>query len=736
MKTLNFRQLTPRMLALLPLVLCAAAPTVAQNAVLQNPTIQNNLPQLGLEPKSFAFSPNRPRLVVLLHGVTNPRENSPEEGIASAKHARFYWGYDFIRALMGVPTNPAIQLIQRGQARVDLAFIQADNWTVTPKDSLDALKSEDGDLAPVLVPDLMFKRSLGRISADDFKAEPNPKTAVMVTFRDGSKHLMPQLGDAIDQIFSTYRQTFGHLPEASQPQIYLMGHSFGGVVARAILTNPEGPDLYGGRLNSGQRQRADYLRRRVVNVTTISAPHTGTIIPEMTGDVDRILKTGQSFLPSTVSLKNQGPLGKIKSEIVDKNLVKVHEALGKAIKSASGDRDSLHDILRMAEYNQGILSPEKATRVDGSLVPIFTLGGRNPGGMFFDRNRAPFVAGGKILPHSIIDIMGAGRFPSNAGSLYLIESLLHRAGYGKTNGKPWGAAAIPEADMMSSPMRGITSDLTPTQLSNRFSVTSLTPMIAGVLADGFSSNPYALGSDGENDTDGFCGFDSYHGLGVSPVKPWWWKGLYGARYGSFMPWDLDNHGSLMFNIGNGLYLYNEMVSKAGPTPTKNSDLGIWVTTPGNSMGGPGLQKKHNITVDITRVWSRDGDIDPQIGRETTKLGDYDVYIRVAGSLKKIACKDDADQSTYVGSHGVTGTPQSVIPIVLSIIDRDRELPNDPDDDCVLSPEKGRDNLYIYFDTRTGRIYGDATGKAGEEITQGGYTGVYNPVGIAFKITVQ
>ncbi len=726
-------------LSLLPLLLVSlgiVAPVAAQNAAVQNPAIQNNLPQLGLEPKSFVFSPNRPRVVVLLHGVTNPQENALEEGIGTSTHARFYWGFDFIRALMGVPTNPVLQLIQRGHARVDLAFISADNWTVTPKESLDALKSVDGDLAPVLVPDLMNKRSEGRISADNFKPEPNPKTAVMVTFRDGSKHLMTQVGDAIDQIFSTYRQTFGHLPEASQPQIYLVTHSFGGVVARAILTNPEGTDLFGGRLSAGQRQRADFIRRRVVLVASISAPHTGTIIPEMTTDVDRILKTGQSFLPSTASVKKQGPLGKIKSEIVDKNLVKVHGALDKAIKSASGNRDSLHDILRMAEYNKGILSPEKATRVDGSLVPIFTLGGRNPGGMFFDRNRAPFVAGGKILPHSIIDIMGADRFPSNAGSLYLIESLLHRAGYGKTNGKPWGAATIPEADMMSSPMRGITSDLTPTQLSNRFSATSLTPMIAGVLADGFTAEPYTMGSDGENDTDGFCAFDSYHGLGVSPVKPWWWKGLYGARYGSFMPWDLDNHGSLMFNIGNGLYLYNEMISKAGPTPTKNSDLGIWVTTPGNSMGGPSLQKKYNITVDITRIWSRDGNIDPQIGRETTKLGDYDVYIRVAGSLKKISCKDDADQSVYVGSHGITDTPQSVIPIVLSVIDRDRELPNDPDDDCVLSPEKGRDNLYIYFDTRTGRIYGDAAGKAGEEITQGGYKGSYNPVGIAFKVTVK
>jgi len=53
---------------------------------------------------------------------------------------------------------------------------------------------------------------------------------------------------------------------------------------------------------------------------------------------------------------------------------------------------------------------------------------------------------------------------------------------------------------------------------------------------------------------------------------------------------------------------------------------------------------------------------------------------------------------------------------------------------ALSPFKGRDNVYVYFDTRTGRIFGDATGKAGEEITVGGYKGVYNTTGVGFKIT--
>jgi hypothetical protein len=66
-----------------------------------------------------------------------------------------------------------------------------------------------------------------------------------------------------------------------------------------------------------------------------------------------------------------------------------------------------------------------------------------------------------------------------------------------------------------------------------------------------------------------------------------------------------------------------------------------------------------------------------------------------------------------------------------VIDRDDTT---ADDDCVLSPEKGRDNLYVYFDTRTGGIYGDAEGTVGKEITAGGYTGAYNPVGVAFKIT--
>lgn len=707
---------------LLPLAVltAASAPALAQERIDTTRPIPGIL-QPAPEPASFPFSPRRPRVVVLLHGVTNRPTSAPEEHIATSGHARWYWGYDLIAALMGTPDAQNSRLIQHTQGRTGFSVVDGKQWNYQNF----SLPVTQTDLAPVLVPNNgQSETDARRYISATFRPSDNPSTAVMVTFRDGSRHMMQQVGDAIEQIYQTYNRTFGHLPAASQPQIYLVGHSFGGIVSRAILTNPEGADLYGGKLTSAQRQQADFLRKRVVLVTTMSTPHTGSEIPELAGDMDKLMKTGRAVLPSASDLKKQTGLAKVLPDVLTAKLVELREDLTGAIKSAAGDRPCLQDIQRMAEYNRGILAPAKATRPDGSLVPIYTLGGRNPGGLFMDRDRAPFLTGGRMLPHSFLDVMGSGRFSSDAGSLFLIESILHRGGYGKENTRPWGKARIPEADLISSPNRGTGTGLSSTQMADRSKFIFGPGLAAGVLSDAFSANPYTFGADGENDTDGFCGFDSSHGLEVSPVHPNWWKGLYGARYGSIMPWDMDNHGSLMFNVGNGLYIYNDIVSKAGPVATgTNSDLSVWSPGTAQSVG------KHNIRVEITRVWSRDGEIDS--GTSNMKKGDYDVYVRVAGNLKKFSGKDNQDPFLNVGVHSINNTPQSVIPIVFSVIDRDDFS---PDDYGALSPYKGRDNVYVYFDTRTGRIFGDATGKAGEEITVGGYKGVYNPTGIGFRIT--
>ncbi|MBB6050013.1 esterase/lipase family protein [Armatimonas rosea] len=780
-------------------------------AAAQTPTVQNTRPQITLnlnEPKSFAFSPKRPRLVILMHGVTNRPASAPYENIDTPTHARWYWGMDLIQALMGVPGREQVKVLQHypdpahalaGDCGVTLDSgtttfenFNPANWSYAgrvlggkvyppahdplvelefgPKHKIPVEPDEEPDpketpapkntptppalpktnFAPVILPYsklLMVQPEAARPSAQKdpvryvealFRQSDNPTTGVMVTFRDGSKHLMSQVAEAIDQIYDTYERTFGHLKEENQPQLYLVGHSFGGIVARAILTNPEGPDLFGGKLTAEQRRRADFIRRRVVHVTTMGTPHTGTPIANMCPDMDKVLKLGAAILPNENSLKKHPVLNAITPDLITSNLVGLQEALTDAVKSAGGDRDSLVDITRMAEYNKGILSPEKAVRVDGSVVPFYTMGGRNPGGLFFDRKRAPWLTGGKMRPHNFFDIMDGERFATDAGSLYIIESLLHRMGYGPENTRPWGRTAIPEADIFGSPNKGVGSNISRAQ-----GVTVVWPsLVAGTVLDILTADEYTRTPDGENDTDGFCGFDSYSGLGVTGgvSKPWWWKGLYGSRFGSQMPWDMDNHGSEMFNVGSGLWIHNELIRNAGPTAVQNSDLSVW--TPGATKN---IAPTHSVKVDVLEVHDVDGTLDKInfLGAEIGTQADFSVTVRIADKAETLKWDDGMRTTKGTKSHSLSNLPQSVIPICISVIDRDLGGPN-PDDDCAISSVVGRDNVYVYFDTRTQRIYGDANGAAGEELTVAGYgkltnniknrEAVYNRVRLKFRIT--
>lgn len=715
-------------LSLLPLAFVAALP-MAGHAQGQPPVSVSGA-VLQTEAKSFAFAPTRPRLVVLIHGITNYPDNAPEERINASGHARWYWGFDFIQALLGTPSATEARLIQHSQATgVSFRSFTKDNWTYAPKTGQE-LPSSTTDLAPVVLPQVPSGSTSDpkRYVSEVFKPASEPATAVMVTFRDGSERLMKQAGAAIDQIYSTYIRTFGHLPENAQPQLYLVGHSFGGIVIRTILTNPTGADLSGGTLSPAQRQRADFIRRRVVWATTMSTPHTSTCMADVSGDVHDLLHNAAMSVPTSADLKGHPAVKKFAGPIVDKTTGVVRTKLEDAIKSAAGDRNSLRtDIQRMAEYNQGLLDPAKGVRPDGSRVPIYTLGGRNPGGLYLDRNRAPFVSGGKVLPHSMIDVLQGDRFTSDTGALFLIQSMLYREGYGKEGKRPWGKAVIPEADLVSSPHAGI-GPSQPRSLAA--GLTLSTDLVGGILADVLTSDPYTLKPDGENDTDGFCGFDSSHGLGVQGgiKKPFWWTGLYGTSFGSLMPWDVDNHGTLMFNVGNGLWLHNELIRRAGPTPTVGAQgaLSFWDPNQLPKMG------QHRVKVEVLEVHDINNNLDDLTGNGLD-APEFTVYVRIAGDLKTLNATQSKRTITNLGEHSAADLPQSVIPIVLSVIERDAP-PANPHDDCVLSPVPGRDNIYLYFDTRTQRIYGDKSGAAGDSLRVEGYKGAYNRVSLTFRIT--
>lgn len=663
------------------------------------------------EEPAFSFSPARPKVTVLVHGITSEPLQAPEEGIGTSKHPRWYWGFDFLKALVGAPTAELADVTQvrRGSASLERRPIDRASW-----------KTENRNLAPQSS-DLATVFSVGSLGYPG--AVDGPTQTVMVSFRDGSKHLMPQVAATIDQVYETYQAVYGKLPTERQPQIYFVAHSFGGVVCRAIFSNPSGPDLFGNRLTAQQRERADFLRARTVLLATLSTPHEGSPIPDQAQDIAAYLRRTGKSLESVLTPLDQltdFPLLK-KLDLATSLVGTARSGLASALAMVSGERDSLKDIQRMAEYNQGILAPAKAQRPDGTLIPIYTMGGRNPGGLYFDRTRSPVFVKGRLLPYDFTDVFGAGRLGKEAAQLYLIQGFLHHAGYGKEGKKPWGTARIPDADLYASPYEGRGRNPARTQSAALEITRELT---AAVLHDFLVSAPYTNGRDGETDSDGFVGFDSSHGLGLSGGA---WYRVYGdSRYGQGLPWDRDNHGSLMFNLGNALWIHNELLLQSGPQPGQ----GLWSHFTGQSTTA--ARPAHRITVEVLEIKDVDDSLD------TVTDADFTAFVRIAGrSLRRLDCSDNTQTVTKVFAMNETELPQSVIPVSFSVIERDDSVLGDlldPDDLCTISPNAGRDNVHVYFDTRTQRIYGDVSGAAGATLTVTGRDGVRNRVQLKFRIT--
>jgi len=706
--------------SLVALTLALAPTCMAQ--VSTPPTAVRPTIQVG-STSGFTLSPQRPRLVVLMHGITSKPEEAKEENINTPLHARFYWGVDFIQGFMGETTpGTTVNVLKTHSLFLNLEDTKVEAWTNEIKNPADEPNIVPGQLAPVFLPKAFAagkKNLTSKQVKDELKSfmvpSNDPATAVMVTFRDGSKHLMPQTADAINQIYDTYQATFGHLPQSQQPQLYLLGHSFGGIVLRTILANPDAADLYGNKLTAEEHKRADFLRERTVLGITSSTPHLGTPIPDQAQDLAAFVRRTNRISKATVSaLTDNSALKRFK--ITEAANEKIEEFTHTALDAISGERDCLNDINRIAEYNKGIIAPNTARRgPNGEAVPIYTFGGRNPSGLFFDRERGPAPLNGRMLPYNIFDVLGSGRHGFRAGALYLIESYLRYEGYGKAPKSPWGKASIPEADQISSPMKGTGADKV-RKLSDPFNLSS--GLVTHLLVDLLDADPFVPGKDGDNDSDGFVGFDSAHGLGLTGGA---WYRLYSHQnYGASLPWDNDNHDSIDFNPGNGLWLHNELLRGAGPLAS-NGRVSVWPNQQPTPVGS------HSVSVQVVELDDVDNDLD------TVSKADFQVTVRIAGNAQTKNAPDDTKTVTTLAPFTASGLPQSVIPIVVSVIERDTP---DPDDYVAIYDTKGRDNLYLYFDTRTQRIWGDLKGKAGEVLVSKAPKGTYNNANIKLKITGQ
>lgn len=680
--------------------------------------------------QDFVLKRERPRLVVLLHGVTRKPQEAWEEKIVMSGHARHYWGFNFIKGLQGRTDETQMHVVTPTlSGNLRLRTTGKDGWVPSTTDTTS------GDMAPICLPIRTWgelpptiQNNTGAIK--DFlrlttRNQGADATMVMINTRDGSRHFMPQLGETIDEVYRSYITAFGHIAEEDQPQIYLVGHSFGGIIARGILANPDKPDLFGNKLTATQRTRCEYLRKRVVLIKTLSAPHHGTLIGDPASDVAAYVKQfGYAQVVSALDVYNEWIADE---ELTPKEIKeKAKEIVQGALDAISGDRDCLDDLARVNEYNAGILRPETAVRMPGgTLVPIYTASGRNPGGNFMDRSRKVFALGGfdEFNPIDMIDLFRKGSSDArDAASLNLIEGIMHAEGYGLEGKRPWGSATLADGDRVASPWAGYGMNVARP-------VSALwqphQKRLIDVALKFMEGAPYRFGSsDREWDSDGFLAWNSGNALNINAIN--YFRPFDRVRYGDQLPWDMDNHGSIKTNVGNGLWIHNELIRDAGPNILRAAlRRSTW------EYNDVPMTPKANVNIDFSWIADRWDVLDP------ASDADMRVKVTVGGrSIERVLPGNTEVVSNILPMNfdNVTGT---VIPIMIEVNEDD--VP-DPDDICVVSPSIGKSTMFLYLDTRTGRIEGDLSSTAGASITTAPmwvvpqFWPVDNQVSTSFRVT--
>ncbi|MFN2322540.1 MAG: hypothetical protein ABR510_06230 [Trueperaceae bacterium] len=286
----------------------------------------------------FPFAPDRPTLVVLIHGMTPNRDLDPTVGTHA--FARTYWSFAFVRALLGgrAPQVPGG------------APLTPESWRASAPDDDDPRAG-------------LF-----------FGEGADVDLGVFIVVRDGSLGLGAQAIATAAQIaagLDAYREATAVAGRTVEPQVALIAHSFGGLVARYLLVNPP---LEGGPFGTDAttRARADALRDRTLWLLTLGTPHEGSaaadraMLVEAAGDLFR----AEVLRPHPVVRDWITPLLDDSASFLRlEDPVTAH--LRTDVWAALNDPDT------------GLLAAHRVRRGDGSVVPVAALAARATGGAFF-----------------------------------------------------------------------------------------------------------------------------------------------------------------------------------------------------------------------------------------------------------------------------------------------------------------------------------------------------------------
>ncbi len=524
-----------------------------------------------------------PKLLVLLHGATPaPSDGAmpgvPEPDAGTLDFTRFYFGYDFVRRLMGVPQSVGLKTLSG-------VVLTAQSWSSHgAPDGNNKVRYQQGAREEVLEDRF--------IVPGDHTGDATPPIAALLTFRDGSKGLMHQTKAIADQVFDAYTRRFGTAAQGVSgrvpPNLIFVGHSMGCIVTRAVLTAPSEP-IQGEQLTADQRLRALSLRDRALYVISLAGPHEGSPLADRATNVLDALNDVPAPLADVIN--------GIFDDLIDDVRREARTNLGK-----DANRDLRTDV--WSQLNAGVLAPHRARRGDGTLVPVYTLIGHSPGGDFFVNPLGgdQYPGGGIRLDH-----LGNEEGRRNAVrslGLMLVDNLLHNA---PGNGpRSWGSTTSgSEFDQVARYHRkalGLTLSAPGEEeglpfgfpkFYNRDHVTR--PGNALLLEP--ATVVVRTNRDGEVDSDGLVGVKSGHGnrLGTGTDRFFdhgqtWTvagereRGSWYRLSGEGAPWQFQNHERIHRHHQTGHWLYVNIVSQAGPL-VSDDDVSVWPEPP------PGAREK-------------------------------------------------------------------------------------------------------------------------------------------------
>ncbi len=641
----------------------------------------------------FSFKKDKKKVVILVHGITlgMEKENAIKEKVGTYKHPQFYWGFDFIRQVAGV-NEKKMTIIDPPRLAGNRTPTEVDNVTWSNHNHHGFLHSDAFEENPMAY----------------LLTAPTAKADVMLTFRDGSESLMTQTKDAINQIFMGYQAHYGHLPENEQPMIYLVAHSFGGIVSRTIFSIPTEEDLFGVKLNHTDKLRANFIRNRTVSLTTLSTPHEGSPLP----GIAKVLNTVLDFYDSP----SEEPWG-----------------LAKDIRTfrrndIAGDGECMTEIDKNNHYLKGMLRPENAKRENGDLIPIYTLAGANPGNIFYLHKRAdksPFDNSGNDLKE-FYDIkkkkLGYNKVPPESSQLAILDHVAK---------SEHGINLWPKAELY-------------TEYSDRYNTQRLGAWLYDITVGGIS---FARKPDGIYDSDGFVGFHSSHALKLGTKEPLYfnnnkrynvdgvskhgsWYRIFGERYGKSHPWDYDNHRSICFNPGNGAFIGKYLLWN-GPY-AQPGDWSSW-----NKIPHTRKLRDKKVSVEITYL-RNEGEVD--FGSEgysaNVKIGHGKIQNSgIINETEIIGKRQYQSGKNYVWTFSENIPNATIIPITIDVWNKRGGVLSSQH--CSLSQLPYVESIVLYLDVYHKRIYGEVEQQlTGQPITVVASSKSKRPMKIQFRIKVE